>query len=52
MARLLLKSVLGSVTLSLDLQVVGGLVVGEDLGHLPVPRCQVSDFILIGSELK
>lgn len=47
-----LKSVLGSLTLSLDLQVVGGLVVGEDLGHLPVARCQVSDFVLIGSELK
>jgi len=35
-----------------DSQVVSVLVVGEDLGHLPVPWSQMSDFVLIGSELR
>lgn len=35
-----------------DSQVVGVLVVGDDPGHLPVPRRQVSDLVLIRSELR
>lgn len=41
-----------SAPLVFDSQVVGVFVIGDDPGHLPVPRCQVPDFVLIRSELR